>query len=74
MIQAADPIIVSIPREVLTDIVQLSAGLTDRMHELLERNTNGQLSPLEKSQLETLVQMAEFSQIVSLALRAATGA
>jgi hypothetical protein len=68
MIQAADPITVSVPRSVLADIVKLSGDLTDRMHELLERNTDGQLGPTEKAELETLVQMAEFGQIVSMAL------
>lgn len=69
MIQAIDPITFSVPRTVLSDIVRLSASLTDRMHELLERNTNGQLSPTEKAELETLVHMAEFGQIVSMALQ-----
>lgn len=68
MIQAADPITVSVPRTVLSDIVELSAELNDRMHDLLERNTNGQLTSIEKTELETLVRMAEFGQIVSMAL------
>ncbi len=69
MIQAADPITFCVPRTVLSDIVQLSAELTDRMHELLERNTNGQLGSTERAELETLVRMAEFGQIVSMALQ-----
>ena len=69
MIQSADPITFSVPRTVLTDIVQLSEELTDRMHELLERNTDGQLNSTEKAELETLVRVAEFGQIVSLALQ-----
>jgi len=69
MIQAADPVIVSVPRTVLSDIVALSAELSDRMHELLERNTNGELGATEKSELQTLVRMAEFGQIVSMALQ-----
>jgi hypothetical protein len=68
-IQAADPVTISVPRRVLTDIVQLSTELTDRMHELLERNTDGQLSPIEKSELAALVRVAEFGQIVSMALQ-----
>ena len=68
MIQAADPITVSVPRAVLSDIVQLSAELNDRMHQLLERNNEGQLAPAEKHELQTLVRMAEFGQIVSMAL------
>jgi aromatic ring-cleaving dioxygenase len=69
MIQASDPITFSVPRAVLADIVQLSAELTDRMHELLERNTDNKLGPTEKAELETLVRVAEFGQIVSLALQ-----
>ena len=69
MTQTIDPVTFSVPRRVLTDIVHLSAGLTDRMHELLERNTDGQLNDTEKSELETLVRMAEFGQIVSMALK-----
>lgn len=69
MIQAADPITFSVPRGVLTEIVQLSGELTDRMHHLLERNTDGQLNSTEKSELEMLVRVAEFGQIVSMALK-----
>jgi hypothetical protein len=68
MVQAADPVTFSVPRDVLSDIAKLSNDLTDRMHELLERNTDGSLSANEQSELETLVRMAQFGQIVSLAL------
>jgi hypothetical protein len=37
------------------------------MHELLERNTDGLLSAVERSELETLVKMAEFAQLLALA-------
>ena len=39
------------------------------MHELLERNTDGQLSSPERAKLETLVKMAQFGQILSMALK-----
>jgi hypothetical protein len=39
MVQAADPVTFSVPRDVLSDIAKLSDDLTDRMHELLQRNT-----------------------------------
>ena len=70
MISATDPVTFSVPRTVLADIVHLSADLTDRMHDLLERNTDGQLSPIERQELEMLVRVAEFGQIVSMALAA----
>ena len=69
MVQATDPVTISVPRTILLEIAQLSAELTDRMHELLERNTDGQLTRTERSELETLVRMAEFGQIVSTALQ-----
>lgn len=70
MVRAADPVTVSIPRTLLSDIVHLSDDLTDRMHELLERNTDGKLKPAERAELATLVRIAEFGQIVSMALEA----
>ena len=69
MVRAADSITISVPRQILSEIAHLSADLTGRMHELLERNTDGQLTPSEQSELETLVRMAEFGQIVSMALQ-----
>ena len=68
MTRAADPVTISVPRTTLSAIAQLSSQLLDRMHELLERNTDGSLNQIEKAELETLVRMAEFGQIVSLAL------
>lgn len=68
MVRALDPVTFSVPRGLLSDIVQLSAGLTDRMHDLLERNTDGQLGTTEKAELEALVRVAEFGRIVSVAL------
>ena len=39
------------------------------MHQLLERNTEAALSPLEREEAETLVAMAQFSQIVAMSLQ-----
>jgi hypothetical protein len=69
MVQSADPVTFSLPRTLLGDIAQLADGLTDRMHDLLEKNTDGRLDAEEKAQLETLVHMAHFGQIVSMALQ-----
>lgn len=69
MTEAPDLVPFSIPRVLLTDIMELSAEMTDRMHELLERNTDGALSSSEKVELEGLVRIAEFGQIVSMALQ-----
>ena len=68
MIDTADAVTFSVPRDVLSEIVKLSADLTDRMHELLERNTDGALAPHERAELKTLTQVAQFGEIVSLVL------
>jgi len=48
--------------------VQLSEELTDRMHELLERNAEARLNATQKAALETLIRVAEFGQIISMAI------
>ncbi len=67
MIAAEGAITVTLPRSAVGGILELSTELTDRMHALLERNTDGDLTAVEKAQLETLVQIAHFSQMVSMA-------
>ncbi len=64
-----DPITLTFPRSAVADIELLSSTLVDRLHFLLERNTDGLLSSIEQEELSTLSQMAQFSQIVSLAMR-----
>ncbi|MEX0775285.1 MAG: hypothetical protein WD042_06170 [Phycisphaeraceae bacterium] len=66
-----DSITLSFPRTALPDIVALSQTLRDRMHELLERNAEGQLTAIEREEAEILVAMAQFGQIVALSLRSA---
>ena len=71
MSSSADSITLTIPRAAVGDVLALSASLTDRMHELLERNTDGALSEQERAQLELLVQIAQFGQILSMAVQPA---
>ncbi len=66
---SAEAVTFTLPRSALRDVVALSATLLDRMHGLLERNTEGTLSAVEREELDTLVQMAQFEQIVSTALQ-----
>ena len=66
---STEPITLTLPPEVASELPTLSRQLNDRMHELLERNTNGELCPIERSELETLVYMAHFAQILALAVR-----
>ena len=56
-----------IPRSIVGELPALSAELTARMHALLERNTEGELDARERDELETLVRMAQFAQILTMA-------
>jgi hypothetical protein len=71
MASTTDAITITLPRSAVGDVVALSDSLTERMHELLERNTEVTLTAVERAQLETLVQMAQFGQILSMALQTA---
>ena len=66
-----EAITLTLPRSAIPYVISLSSSLLDRMHALLERNADGSLSDVEREELETLVQMAQFGQIVSLALQRA---
>jgi hypothetical protein len=68
MIHAADPVTLSIPRTILTDLVDCSADVSERMHALLERNADGALSASERAELTALVRIAEFGQVAAMAL------
>ena len=67
----ADTVTLTLPRALASDIPALADDLIDRMHELLERNTEGTLSATERGELATLVQMAQFAQILALAVHQA---
>jgi len=69
MSQLSGDVTLTLPRSVVGDFVALSDRLLDRMHELLERGNDDQLTSVEREELDTLVQMAQFGQIVSMALR-----
>ena len=65
----ADSVTIKLPRSAVPDVAALTATLLDRMHDLLERNTDGSLSLIEREELETLVHMAQFAQVLSIALQ-----
>ncbi len=69
MTAIADPITVCFSRGLATDLAQLSAEFSDRMHELLERNTDGKLTSVEAVELCGLVRIAEFGGIVNAAMQ-----
>jgi hypothetical protein len=62
---------ITLPRNVLAEIAELSAENIDRMHELLEKNTEGKLSRPERAELKKLVRAAELSEIISMAIATA---
>lgn len=64
-----DEVTFQFPRESIQDMLKLSESLTRRMHELLERNTDGQLSEVEKEELTTLVEMCHFGELLSMSLK-----
>ncbi len=64
-----ESVTVTLPRSAVGGILSLSRGLLDRMHELLERNTDGALSAVEEEELEALVKMVQFGQVFSTALQ-----
>lgn len=74
MSDGSESITLKLPRSALPDVIAMSDALIDRMHELLERNTDRQLSPLEHVEAEMLVELAQFSQIVALSMQAGKGA
>lgn len=71
MSSTSESVTVTIPRSIAGELPSISAQLNDRMHELLERNTEGNLSAVERAELETLVQMAQFAQLLAMVVHEA---
>jgi len=59
---------ITVPRPVLEGLSGISATFADRMHELLDKNSEGTISMEEKRILEMLVKVAKLDQVVTLAL------
>lgn len=68
----SDVITITLPRSIMPELPAFAGALNDRMHELLERNTDGTLSETERTELESLVQMAQLTQIFAMALQPRT--
>jgi hypothetical protein len=66
---ASGPITLTLPANLAGTIPTMAGRLVDRMHELLERNTEGQLTPIERDELEGLVEMAQFAQLLAAAVQ-----
>jgi hypothetical protein len=63
----ADVVAIMLPRSIVPELPTFASALNDRMHSLLERNTEGTLSESERVELESFVQMAQFAQIFTTA-------
>ena len=62
----------SLDRRAADHITRMSPAMADRMHHLLERNTDGDLNPIEHAELEALVELAQVKHLLTLAIAAAT--
>jgi hypothetical protein len=71
MSAGTDTVLVTIPRDLIPSLPLLSRELTDHMHRLLERNTEGTLTAAEREALETLVPMAQLAHILVMAAQGA---
>ena len=67
MSTAPDSITLTIPQSIAVELSKRAAGWNDRMHELLEANTDGALSAPEHRELEALVLLDQFAQILAMA-------
>ena len=63
---SADVVTITLPRSIVPELPTFASALNDRMHGLLERNTEGTLSESERVELESLIQMAQFAQIFTM--------
>lgn len=63
---SADVVTITLPRSIVPELPIFASALNDRMHGLLERNTEGTLSESERVELDSLVQMAQFAQIFTM--------
>jgi len=70
---AKDFVTLKLPRTAVEDFPVITEALISRMHNLLERNTDGLLSATEVDEAETLVELVQFSQVVVLSLEAGKG-
>lgn len=65
IVMPEDTITITLPRCVVEQISSPSAAMLDRMHDLLERNAEGQLAAVEREELEALVGWVQCSQVMS---------
>ena len=63
-----DTVSLTMTRKMAANLVNGSPRLADRMHLLLERNTDGLLNPTEQAELESLIDVAQVKQLIALAI------
>lgn len=67
----ADSVTLTLPSAVAGALPLMAERLVKRMHHLLERNTDGALTSHEREELESLVDMAQFAQVIAAAVQKA---
>lgn len=65
----SDQVTFTIPRQAWSALAELPPEKTRRMHELLYRNTDDLLKPEEKRELEALVDLFNFGQLIREAIQ-----
>lgn len=68
-----DSLVLRIPRAVVPELPTLSPTLSARMHALLERNTDGALTGVEREELDALVEIAQYARILAMVAAGAQG-
>ena len=63
-----DLVTIKVPRAFIDGLAEESASSTERMHALLERNTEGTITQAEHWELKFLVRLAKIGQILNLGL------
>ena len=69
MAAPSDVVTITLPRSIMPELPSFAEAFNERMHELLECNTEGTLSASERAELESLVRMAQFAQILVTAFQ-----
>jgi hypothetical protein len=64
-----DLVTIAVPRDWLRIRLTFPAKLNDRMHRLMERNSEGTIAPEELAELEYLVAVAQISHVINLVLQ-----
>ena len=71
MTPQTDRVSIRLPRQTAIHLTKPPAPFEDRLHDLLDLNGDGLLTPAEKAEVELLIDIAQISQLIGLGLAAA---